>query len=76
MIIILEKKLYHSTQLFKTNEHVINFFLVEFKYIKKIIHMSTRIRKYIFLILNSTTKKKLPFVGINGHLYFIRTYIY
>jgi len=63
------------------NERGINylasfFFLIEFKYIKKIIHMSTCIRKYIFLISNSTTEKKLPFVGINGHLYFIRTYIY
>ena len=37
------------------------FFLVEFKYIKKIIYMSTWIRKYFYLILNSTRKKKLPY---------------
>ena len=35
------------------------FFVVEFKCIKKIIHMSTCIRKYFYLILNSTTKKKI-----------------
>ena len=40
------------------------FFLVEFKYIKKIIHMSTCIRKYIFLILNSATKKKIAITWI------------
>ncbi len=36
------------------------FVAVEFKCIKKKIHMSTCIGKYFYLILNSTTKKKLP----------------
>ena len=35
------------------------FFVVEFKCIKKIIHMSTCIRKYFYLKLNSTTKNKI-----------------
>ena len=41
----------------RTNEKFYLVELVEFKYIKKI--MSICIRKYIFLILNSTMKKEI-----------------
>jgi hypothetical protein len=56
------KKFHQMNQMNSFGNYMASFFfLVEFKYIKKIIHISRCIRKYFYLILNSTRKKKLPY---------------